>query len=87
MSNTNFSITLSYGAFDDDLCWEAKVRGTGIVLYSTDMSQLLLDVSKEIQEQYPLHVNIPSATLNDVCFFDISADEELELIRQAYKPA
>jgi len=85
MSNTKFNITLSYGVFDDDLCWEAKVYGTEIVLYSTDTTQLLLDISKEIQEKYPLHVNIPSATLNDICFFNISADEELDLIRKTYK--
>jgi len=86
MTNTNFTIDLSYGAFDDDLCWEAKVRGTNIVMYSSDNVQLLIDIVKEVNEKYPKDIFVPSATLNDVDFFDISAVEELDLIRLSVKP-
>lgn len=87
MPNSQFTIRLTHGIFDDDNCWEAHALDTVVYAYSTDIQQVLYDIGKELSDKYPLDVKVPIITLDDIFDSDISAMEELDLIRQATKVA
>lgn len=87
MPNSDFNIRVSYGAFDDDLCWEAHAKGTDIYVYSRDLSDALQELGQEISKRYPLDVHVPSTTLDDIFDPSISAHQELDIIRLAVKQA